>query len=141
MFSCGTTAASARTTISEELPARCRPLKLLKSAKSIPRMHSTPPETPIRATGGFNGNHKSPTSPSSSQSVMSSPTSTTSTTNIRSQNQPWSSASTVSHSRKIGIASLVAGSLGSAMVVKPQESARRRQHAGQDDFQQNDDSC
>lgn len=120
MFS-ATTAASARTTISEELPAMMQAFEAAKKREEYTKMHSTPPETPIRATGGFNGNHKSPTSPSSSQSVMSSPTSTTSTTNIRSQNQPWSSASTVSHSRKSVSPPSVAGSLGSAMVVKPQE--------------------
>lgn len=121
MFS-ATTAASARTTISEELPAMMQAFEVAKKREEYAKLHSTPPETPIRTNGNFNGNHKTPTSPSSSQSVMSSPSSTTSTTHIRSQNQPWSSASTVSHSRKSTSPPSVAGSLGSAMVVKQPET-------------------
>lgn len=120
MFS-ATTAASARTTISEELPAMMQAFEVAKKREEYAKLHSTPPETPIRMNGNLNGNHKTPTSPSSSQSVMSSPSST-STTHIRSQNQPWSSASTVSHSRKSTSPPSIAGSLGSAMVVKQPEA-------------------
>lgn len=119
MFS-STTAASAKSTLSDDLPAVMQAFEVARKREEYNKQHSenqhtTPPDTPVRSSSGAmhqqqHSSFKSPTTSTvSSPSVLSSPTSSTST---NTRQQMWSSASSVAGSS--------IGGLGSAMVVKQQ---------------------
>lgn len=122
VFSSGTT-ASARSTISEDLPHMMHAFEIARKREeynkhhqhaSFSSSHTTPPDTPVRST---TADTKSPTASSiSSPSILSSPTSSTST---HTRQQMWASTS---QSKKSGSPSSN-GALGSALVVKNEPEA------------------